>query len=111
MLRLPAGIKVWVSLAPVDMRKSFDGLAAVVQSQWQQDVMSGQLFVFLGKRKDRIKVLYWDENGFALWYKRLENGIYRLPRVDKKVVKMSMSELSLLLEGIDLTDKRRLKAI
>jgi transposase len=111
MLRLPAGIKVWVSLAPVDMRKSFDGLAAVVQSQWQQDVMSGQLFVFLGKRKDRIKVLYWDENGFALWYKRLERGMYRLPRVDKKVVKMSMSELSLLLEGIDLTDRRRLKAI
>jgi transposase len=111
MLRLPAGIKVWVSIAPVDMRKSFDGLAAVVQTQWQQDVMSGQLFVFLGKRKDRIKVLYWDENGFALWYKRLENGVYRLPRVDKKVVKMSMSELSLLLEGIDLTDRRRLKAV
>lgn len=111
MLRLPAGIKVWVSIAPVDMRKSFDGLAAVVQTQWQQDVMSGQLFVFLGKRKDRIKVLYWDENGYALWYKRLERGNYRLPRVEKNVVKMSMSELSLLLEGIDLTDRRRLKAV
>jgi transposase len=92
-------------------RKSFDGLAAVVQTQWRQDAMSGQLFVFLGKRKDRIKVLYWDGNGYALWYKRLESGVYRLPRIDKKVVKMSMSELSLLLEGIDLTDKRRLKAV
>jgi len=111
MLRLPAGIKVWVSIAPVDMRKSFNGLAALVQTQWQQDVMSGQLFVFMGKRKDRVKVLYWDENGFALWYKRLESGVYRLPRVEKTVVKMSMVELSLLLEGIDLTDKRRLKAV
>ena len=67
---------MWVSLAPVDMRKSFNGLAALVQTQWQQDVMSGQLFVFMGKRKDRVKVLYWDENGFALWYKRLGTPNY-----------------------------------
>jgi transposase len=110
MLSLPSGIKIYIASNALDMRKSFDGMAYLVSKELQQDVYSGSLFVFCNKRGDKIKIFYWDRNGYCCWYKRLERGIFRLPRVDDKVFKVSVSELNLLLEGIELTHRQRLTA-
>jgi transposase len=104
---LPSGVKIWVAVEPVNMKKSFDGLAVLAQEVLSQNVMSGHLFVFRNKNGDKLKVLYWDRNGFAQWYKRLEQGVFRFPRIqDAKRFTLTVSELSLLLEGIDLTQRR-----
>ena len=79
MLRLPASVRVYLCLLPVDMRRSFDGLASMAEQVVGQDPLSGHLFVFRGRRGDRVKVLYWDRDGYALWYKRLEKGVFRFP--------------------------------
>ena len=110
MLNLPSGIKVYIASNALDMRKSFDGMSYLVSKELQQDVYSGSLFVFCNKRGDKIKIFYWDRNGYCCWYKRLERGVFRLPRVDAKVFKVSVSELTLLLEGIELTHRQRLTA-
>jgi transposase len=109
MLMLPQSVKVYIATAPLDMRKSFNGISALVACELQIDVTTGDLFVFLNKRGDKVKVMYWDRNGFCLWQKRLERGVFRLPSVRSKVYKIGVSELTLLLEGIDLTDKQRLR--
>lgn len=111
MLMFPGSIQVFVATQATDMRKSFDSLAAIVKAQLQKDVFSGHFFVFCNKRGDRIKILYWDRNGFVLWYKRLERGVFRLPNISGKSFKITMQELSLLLEGIDLMDKKRFTAM
>jgi len=111
MLNLPPSVKVYVSTDETDMRKSIDALSLVVQEVLKKDPFSGHLFVFCNKRGDKIKILYWDRNGFCLWYKRLERGIFRLPKVQSKVFMIMPNELNLLLEGIDLTDKKRLSAV
>lgn len=110
MLMLPQSVKVYIASQPLDMRKSFNGISALVQSALKKDIFTGDLFVFLNKRGDKVKILYWDRNGYCLWYKRLERGIFRLPAMKQTVFSVSVSELTLLLEGIDLTDKRRLRA-
>jgi len=111
MLNLPPSVKVYVATDITDMRKSIDSLSVLVQEVLQKDPFSGYLFVFCNKRGDKIKILYWYRNGFCLWYKRLERGIFRLPKVQAKVFMIMPNELSLLLEGIDLTDKNRLSAV
>jgi len=111
MLTLPANTRINIATAPVDMRKSFDGLAAIISESLKQDVYSGQLFVFSNRRGDKIKIFYWDRNGYCYWYKRLERGIFRLPKVKSTCYSLSAAELSLLLEGIDLMDKQRLRAL
>lgn len=110
MLSLPSGLKIYVASQALDMRKSFDGMACFVTKELQQDVYKGSLYVFCNKRGDKLKIFYWDRNGYCCWYKRLERGVFRLPRVNDKVFKVSVSELNLLLEGIELTDRQRLKA-
>jgi transposase len=93
------------------MRKGFDSLAALVRESLGQDPLTGHLFLFVGRHKDRLKLLYWDKDGFALWYKRLEEGTFRLPAA-KKVgasVELKASELAMLLAGIDLTSIKRRK--
>lgn len=110
MLTLPPGLKIHIATAPLDMRKSFDGMAALVRQQLQLDTHSGHLFVFCNKRHDRIKTLYWDRNGYCIWYKRLEQGVFRLPKVQSKHYCITPAELNLLLEGIDLTHRQRLRA-
>ena len=111
MLNLPPSVKVFIAAEVTDMRKSIDALSEVVQSTLNKDPFSGHLFVFCNKRGDKIKILYWDRNGFCLWYKRLERGVFRLPKVQAKVFMIAPNELNLLLEGIDLTDRKRLGAV
>ena len=109
MLRLPISVRVFLCLAPVDMRRSFDGLAAMVEQVVRQDPLSGHLFVFRGRRGDRVKVLYWDRDGYALWYKRLEKGVFRFPAHGSDAVEVSAADLGLILEGIDLRSVKRQK--
>lgn len=109
MLRLPVSVRVFLCLVPVDMRRSFDGLAAAAEQVVRQDPLSGHLFVFRGRRGDRVKVLYWDRDGYALWYKRLEQGVFRFPADGADAKEVSASDLALILEGIDLRSVRRQK--
>jgi transposase len=111
MLNLPPSVKVFIASGVTDMRKSIDALSLMVQEKLRADPLSGHLFVFCNKRGDKVKILYWDRNGFCLWYKRLERGIFRFPKVQEKVFTISPNELNLLLEGIDLTDRNRLGAV
>jgi transposase len=119
MLRLPSlgeldrglAAKIYLATSPTDMRKGFDSLAALVKDSFGEDPLSGHLFLFIGRARDRLKILYWDTDGFALWYKRLEEGTFRLPaaRPDAASVQLKASELAMLLEGIDLRSIKRRK--
>jgi transposase len=113
MLSLSLPGRVFLCTLPTDIRKSFDSLAALVQIHLGQDALSGDLFVFRSRRGDRIKLLYWDEDGYAIWYKRLEEGSFLLPAVDGKRatvgehgVALRSTELAMLLDGIDLSNVR-----
>jgi transposase len=103
--------RIYLATAPTDMRKGFDTLAALVKDFLGQDPLSGHLFLFVGRGKDRLKILYWDSDGFALWYKRLEEGKFRLPamREEDASVQLKASELAMMLEGIDLKSIKRSK--
>lgn len=111
MLNLPPSIKAYVSTTITDMRRSIDTLSILVKDVLQKDPFSGHLFVFCSRRGDKIKILYWDRTGYCLWYKRLETGVFRLPKIQAKVFTITPHELNLLLEGIELTDKNRLRAV
>jgi transposase len=106
MLMPPPSVRVFVASVPVDLRRSFDSLAACTEQLLQQDPLSGHLFVFRNRPGDRVKILYWDRTGYCLWYKRLEKGTFRLPS-GPGGVEISAAELVLLLEGIDLAGARR----
>lgn len=101
MIGLPAGTKVWVACGVTDMRKGFDGLSALVQLALHEDPFSGQLFVFRGRRGDRVKILWWDGDGLCLFAKRLERGRFIWPRTAEGTVHLTQAQLSMLLEGID----------
>lgn len=106
MLGMSAAVRVYLATAPADMRKSFDGLFALA-SGLDLDPLSGHLFVFINKRRDRIKILYWDRDGLAVWAKRLEKGTFRIPAATADRVEMSAADLAALLAGIDLNSARR----
>lgn len=101
MIGLPAGTRIWLVAGATDMRKGFDGLSALVQTSLRDNPFSGQLFVFRGRRGDRVKVLWWDGQGLCLYYKRLERGRFVWPRAQDGVVHLTPAQLSMLLEGID----------
>lgn len=101
MIGLPAGTQIWLVAGATDMRKGFDGLSALVQTALRREPFSGQLFVFRGRRGDRVKVLWWDGQGLCLYYKRLERGRFVWPQARDGVVRLSPAQLSMLLEGID----------
>ena len=105
MFGLSAAVRVYLAKQPADMRKSFDGLAALASGNL--DPLSGHLFVFVNKRRDRIKILYWDRDGLAVWAKRLERGTFRIPAAASDRVEMTTAELAALLAGIDLNKVRR----
>jgi transposase len=101
MISFPSAARIWIACGATDMRKGFDGLAAIVQLQLLEDPFSGQLFVFRGRRGDRVKLLWWDGDGLCLFSKRLEHGRFVWPHADSGVVHLSRAQLSMLLEGID----------
>ena len=100
-------VKAYVCVEPVDMRKSIDGLTQLVGPLLKGDAFSGSLFVFVSRRREKVKILWWDRHGFWLAYKRLERGRFPRPEVLASRV-VSASELAMWLEGIDLTRTRRL---
>jgi transposase len=107
MLMVPPSVRIYLATAPADMRCSFDGLTARVTSVLAADPFSGHLFVFRNRRRDRVKILFWDRSGFCLWYKRLEKGTFHFPEAVGSSVEVESAELALLLEGIDLRGARR----
>jgi transposase len=107
VIRLPATVRVFVAVGPTDLRRGFDGLAQQVRDVLEADPLSGHLFVFANRRRDRVKVLYWDRDGFALWMKRLEKGTFRWPAAGTRRLELSPGELAALLGGIDLAATRR----
>jgi transposase len=107
MFGLSAAVRVYLATKPADMRKSFDGLSALASGSLALDPLSGHLFVFVNKRRDRIKILYWDRDGLAVWAKRLERGTFRLPAAGADRLEMTTAELAALLAGIDLNTARR----
>jgi transposase len=109
MLSLPLPVRIFLCTRNTDLRRSFDGLAQMVREFVGADPLSGHLFVFRNKRGDRIKLLYWDTDGLAIWYKRLEKGTFRFPApsgVDQGV-EIRAVDLTLILEGIDLDSVKR----
>ena len=111
MLTLPPSVRIYLASEPVDMRRGHDGLAAIVQSQWAVDLYEGHLFVFVGRRGDRVKILFWDRGGVVLYYKRLERGRFRLPRIaaGETSIALGASELAMLLDGIDVASVKQPK--
>ena len=111
MLSWPPTVKIFLGADPTDMRKGFDSLAHLVESSMSLDPLSGHLFVFRSRRGDRIKVLYWDKDGYALWYKRLEKGSFRFPAAAAegatKGVEVKAADLMMILDGVDLGSVRR----
>jgi transposase len=106
---IPRAVRILIGSAPIDMRKSIDGLMAIVQEALQEDAYSGHLFVFVSRRRDRVKILTWDKGGFVLLYKRLERGQFKLPHLDPSAmtVEIDATQLAMLLDGIDFGWVRR----
>lgn len=111
MLTLPPSVRIYLATGKVDLRRGHDGLGAIVRSQWKVDVYGGHLFVFVGRRADRCKILFWDRGGFVLYYKRLERGRFRVPKVETGAssVTIDATELAMLLDGIDVVMVKRPK--
>jgi transposase len=104
-----SGTRIWLAAEPTDMRCGFDRLAEQVRSVISQDPLSGHLFLFRSRRAERLKVLTWDRDGYVLWYKRLEQGVFKLPRLSTgtRSVELRPSELAMILDGIDMTKLKR----
>ena len=111
MIALSPQIRVFLYRRATDMRKSFHGLIALTEAELKLDPLSGSLFVFVNRRRDRIKILYWGETGFCIWYQQLQQGTYQLPRHDsldgQDTLEVTRAQLSLILDGIDLTYVRQ----
>jgi transposase len=111
VLSLPLSVRIWVATAPVDLRKGFDGLAAIVENDWRQDLYAGHLFVFFNKGGNRCKVLFWDRGGLVVYFKRLEQGKFRVVRGGSSShVQVDGTALTMLLDGIDISRVARGKA-
>jgi transposase len=104
-------LRIWLCAQPADMRCGFDRLAELARSVTSQDPLSGHLFVFRSRGGDRLKILLWERDGYVLWYKRLEEGTFKLPRIgpDQTSAPLRPSELAMILDGIDLSSVKRVK--
>ena len=109
MLSFPAAIQVFLCTVPCDMRRSFDGLSMMAEHIVRANPLSGHLFVYCNRRTDRLKILYWDRDGWAIWYKRLEAGTFQYPFSESGRKEIAAWELGVLLEGIDLKAGKRRK--
>lgn len=101
------GVQVWLATTPVDMRKSFDSLAEVVRNFLGHDPLSGNLFVFRNRGGHRLKILWWDRDGLAIYYKRLERGEFQFPRADTPAIEVRCDQLLRLLSGGSIVERRR----
>lgn len=110
-LPLPRGIQILVATEPVDLRKSFDGLAAVAREVLRQDPMNGQLFVFRNRQGHRCKALLWDRTGWMILYKRLESGRFRFPVSEGATVEVQADQLRMLLDGVELGVRVRRRSV
>ena len=117
LVQFPASVRIFLCTQPTDMRKSFDGLIGQVHAFVVQDPLSGHLFLFMNRRRDRVKILFWDRDGLVIWYKRLEAGTFQQldatsqsnPTTGSAGVELSITDLALILTGIDLGTARRRK--
>jgi transposase len=111
MLNLASGTRIYFAVGATDIRKGFNGLQGLVTGVLEQDPLSGHLFLFVNRRRDKLKILYWDGDGLAIWYRRLEQGTFQLPSVkaDQKCAEIRSDELAMLLWGIDLSSVKRRK--
>ena len=111
MITIPQSVRILIGTTPIDMRKSIDGLMAIVQEELRENAYSGHLFVFVSRRCDRVKILAWDKGGFVLLYKRLEKGQFKLPHMtpETMAVEIDATQLAMLLDGIDFGRVRRPK--
>ena len=113
MLSVPGQVKILLCLQSADMRRSFDGLAAMAENVLENNPLSGELFVFRNRRGDRLELLYWSGDGLVIWYKRLEEGTFRFPgpgdEEASEGASISATDLAMLLDGVDLSSVRRTK--
>lgn len=111
MLSIAADTRIFIASGATDMRKGFDGLCGLVTSVLEKDPLSGQLFLFVNRRRDKMKILYWDGDGLAIWYRRLEQGTFQMPKVDEAQVSVEIRSdgLTMLLRGIDYSNIKRRK--
>jgi transposase len=110
MLTLPPSVRIFIAAEPIDLRRGFDGLAATTRSLIRRDPLSGHVFAFVNRRKNRIKLLVWDRTGFVLLYKRLERGSFQIPSQPDpgdRHIEVDAGQLGLMLEGLDLRGARR----
>ena len=111
MLTFAPNLRIYLCVRPTDMRKSFDGLCALVRGVFQADPLCGSLFLFVNRRGDRLKAMWWDHDGLALFYKRLESGTFEMlkPEDEAATVEIDATELALLLSGVSLASAKRRK--
>lgn len=106
MFSLNNSLKFWFCPVPTDMRKSFDGLCGMVQRHFDTPANNGDVFIFMNKRQDKIKLLHWEPGGFTLYYKRLESGTFQLPQTDDGVLQINWWQLCMMVEGISASKIR-----
>ncbi len=111
MLNFPQAVRIFLHVGAVDLRKSFDGLSGLVSQAFpEQELLSGHLFLFLNRRRDRIKILHWDADGLVIWYKRLEAGSFEIPgTMTTGGIELRPAQLAMILSGIDLSTARQRK--
>lgn len=109
MISVQASTRILVCVSPVDMRKSFDSLAEIVRTQLGEDPLSGHLFVFRNRNEDTLKLLYWDRDGYAIWYKRLQKGTFALPSGTTAGLEIDVAAFAMLLNGMDVSRMSRQK--
>ena len=111
MLSFPSNVRIYVATEPTDLRRSYDGLSAMVDGTFGKQAMSGDLFLFMNRRANQVRILFWDRDGYVIMMKRLEEGTFRRVRTadGKDLVEIDAAELAMLLEGLDATSIKRRK--
>ena len=108
---LPFNTQIWFYPTPIDFRKQIDSLVVLVADTLQKDPTSGQLFVFRNKQADKLKMIYWQDNGFWLLYKRFEKARFKFPGIHETAMELSMEQLQWLLSGLDITRQKPLEKL
>ena len=106
MLNVPRPARVFLYTVATDMRKSFSGLHGLIVESLRQDPLSGDWFVFVNRRRDRLKIMTWEQDGFAIWYKQLQRGTFALPAHEGDSLALTAQQLTLILAGVDLKNTR-----